>query len=257
MPIHVNDATITDAELDAELERARAAIEREGGPDAKPVDLTRLRTLCRDHLIGRKLLEQAGATLPPAAGEPDADSPEARLRRAVRHFSADVPEPDAEAVRAYYDAHTDAFQTPEQVHASHIVKHANQGGTGTDAYRELLNARAAIERGESFADVAGRVSDCPDRGGDLGTFGRGQMVEAFDNVVFALEPGQVSDVFQTAFGHHIAIVHKRHPPGRMPFEQMDPHIRRMLQDQARHAAVEAAVERLRGEADIRDEDAAG
>jgi len=253
MPIHVNGEIITDAGVDAELERARAAIERGGGPDAEPVDTERLRTLCRDHLIERKLLEQAGATLPAAADEPDADTPEARLRRAVLHFSASVTEPDAEAIRAYYEAHADEFQTPEQVHASHIVKHAKEGGTGTDAYRELLNARAAIQRGEPFAEVAGRVSDCPDRGGDLGTFGRGQMVEAFDDVVFALEPGQVSDVFQTAFGHHIAIVHQRHPAGSMPFEQMEPHIRRMLHDKARHTAVQTAVTRLRGEADIRDE----
>ncbi len=260
MPIHVNGEAIPDSLLEAEFKRAEAAVARQAEATGEAVDRDRLKALCRDHLIGRKLLEQFGATLapqeprepaPPGAGE-GAESPGSQdaLRRAVAHLTAGIPEPSPAVVEAYYQEHPEAFQTPEQVHASHIVKHSQDGPSGGDAYTELLNARQAILKGEPFADVAARLSDCPDRGGDLGVFGRGQMVQAFDDVVFALEPGQVSDVFQTAFGHHIAMVHKRHPPGTMALEMVAPQLRRMLHDKARHEAIEACVQQLRAEADI-------
>jgi peptidyl-prolyl cis-trans isomerase C len=62
-----------------------------------------------------------------------------------------------------------------------------------------------LRSGESFDDMARIFSKCPSsrQGGDLGTFTRGRMVEPFDEAVFALKPGELSQPVRTRFGYHI------------------------------------------------------
>lgn len=69
-----------------------------------------------------------------------------------------------------------------------------------------------IEGGADFADLARKHSECPSgkqAGGDLGTFGPGQMVAEFDTVVFSAPIGEVSDPVQTQFGWHLIEVTSR------------------------------------------------
>ncbi len=98
------------------------------------------------------------------------------------------------------------FETDETktlVHAAHILVETEE------------EARAALERiraGEDFAVVAAEVStDTTNayKGGDLGWFGRGQMVEPFEEAAFSLEPGEVSEPVETSFGWHIIKVFDR------------------------------------------------
>lgn len=62
-----------------------------------------------------------------------------------------------------------------------------------------------VQAGESFAKLAEQYSICPSRkrGGDLGTFGHGQMVRPFEEAAFKLKPGEVSGLVKTEFGYHI------------------------------------------------------
>lgn len=85
---------------------------------------------------------------------------------------------------------------PTQVHARHIlVEHEYEA-------RDLLRK---IEQGEAFETLARKFSRCPSstQGGDLGTFGRGRMVEAFEEAAFALDIGKVSEPVRTRFGYHL------------------------------------------------------
>lgn len=68
-----------------------------------------------------------------------------------------------------------------------------------------------IQDGTDFADMAREHSTCPSgqRGGDLGTFGRGQMVQEFDSVVFSAPINEVQGPVQTQFGYHLIEVTSR------------------------------------------------
>jgi peptidyl-prolyl cis-trans isomerase C len=99
----------------------------------------------------------------------------------------------------------------DQVRASHIlINHADAPQANTqlsaeDAMNQIQKLKADIEGGIPFEQVAGEHSDCPSarQGGDLGSFGRGAMVPEFDQAVFDLEVGGISEVVETVFGYHI------------------------------------------------------
>jgi peptidyl-prolyl cis-trans isomerase C len=83
-----------------------------------------------------------------------------------------------------------------KVHCAHIL---------VKTEKEVNKVLERIKKGEKFSAIAKDVSICPSkkRGGDLGTFGRGQMVKEFEKASFALDKGQISDIIKTQFGYHI------------------------------------------------------
>ena len=74
-----------------------------------------------------------------------------------------------------------------------------------------LELKKQIEAGNDFATVAKEHSNCPSKmqGGDLGSFGPGQMVEEFDKVVFSAELNTVQGPVKTQFGYHLIEVTSR------------------------------------------------
>ena len=76
---------------------------------------------------------------------------------------------------------------------------------------ECLKLKAEIEAGADFAAIAKQHSSCPSgrSGGDLGTFGSGQMVKEFDEVVFSGEINKVLGPVKTQFGYHLLEVTRR------------------------------------------------
>lgn len=80
-----------------------------------------------------------------------------------------------------------------------------------DTEEQCLTLKAEIEAGKDFAAVAKEHSNCPSKaqGGDLGSFGRGQMVPEFDEVVFSAELNKVQGPVKTQFGYHLLEVTSR------------------------------------------------
>jgi peptidyl-prolyl cis-trans isomerase C len=83
-----------------------------------------------------------------------------------------------------------------KVHCAHIL---------VKTEKEVNAVLERLKKGEKFSAIAKDVSICPSkkRGGDLGTFGRGQMVKEFEKAAFALDKGQISGIVKTQFGYHI------------------------------------------------------
>jgi hypothetical protein len=125
-----------------------------------------------------------------------------RIQRTRKEMIATAPKPPAEEIEAFYNAHRYNFPRPEMFHASHIVKYVNHEQSEEQAEAAIEVALAELERGESFADVANRCSDCKDKGGDLGKFPAGHMVEEFEEAIRELEFGQRSDIFTTVWLSH-------------------------------------------------------
>lgn len=116
-------------------------------------------------------------------------------------------------VQAFYREHEEDFQIPAQADLKYVVLTKAPLTEDTTAARiRAQEVRQEILDGADFADVAQRESSdnvSAAQGGDLGTFGRGQMVPAFDSVAFNAPINQVSEPVGTAFGFHIIQVQSR------------------------------------------------
>lgn len=119
---------------------------------------------------------------------------------------------------AFYEDQPEVFFAPEAVRASHILFRSDE----PEALRKATDLRAQIHTQADFANVCPSHSQCPTgaRCGDLGWFPRGRMIKEIEDVAFALEPGQISDVFQTRHGYHILLVTDRKLLQRIPFEEI-------------------------------------
>src|ERR1017187_6358070 len=174
-----------------------------------------------------------------------------RVQRIRQELVAGALKPTVEEAEALFSANPDKFPRPELFHASHIVKYVNHEQSEEQAEEGIQVALAELERGVTFAEVAGRHSDCKDKGGDLGQFPAGYMVEEFAEAVRALQPGQRSDAFTAPFGFHIAQLHSIKAAGPATFEEVRAGIERVLNFASEHQAYMRAVAEMRSRADIR------
>ena len=280
MPLTVNGETIDDAVIRAEEDDLRPRL-RQAMPEETAAALeARTREWARENAIERVLLRQAAMSdgeplpvevldravaqsRPPAPEEAACILPggrddfrlqvEAQLRveRFTARLTAKLVPPRSKEISEYYLKHRDEFFTPELGHAAHIVKNLDEQTTDEAALEQMQAIRTELEQGGEFADVADRRSDCPGRGGDLGYFPRGQMVEQFDGVVFGLAPGKYSEIFRTQFGYHIAKVYDRKPEGIRPLADVKGNIEALLFEQKKQRRIEQCLDSLRAKADIR------
>ncbi|HSL82583.1 MAG TPA: SurA N-terminal domain-containing protein, partial [Thermoanaerobaculia bacterium] len=144
-----------------------------------------------------------------------------------------------EELRAFYEEHPEEFTREEQVQARHVLLRTDKRSV-EEARAGIAEARARIEGGEDFAAVARELSEDPGsaaRGGDLGFFGRGRMVPAFEEAAFGARPGELVGPVESDFGVHLLEVTERREGGRVPFAEAREAVRSRL-----------ASERLEGEA---------
>lgn len=173
-----------------------------------------------------------------------------RLEKYFEELCKDAVRPSEICCRSYYDFHPEEFETPETVHAAHIVQHPSADIPVEKVYAELLNVRERLKAGEDFIALAREYSHCEDDGYDLGYFTRGQMVSAFEEVAFSTVAGEYSDVFQSEFGYHVLKVFDRKPSVLRAFKEVRYEIESMLYDERKNEVIGIKADKLRAMAKI-------
>jgi peptidyl-prolyl cis-trans isomerase D len=154
-------------------------------------------------------------------------------------------------LRQYYEQHKDEYTLPERVKAQHIL-FKTQGKTPEEIEKIKEKARGVLERakkGEDFSGLAKQFSEdsTAAAGGDLGDFGRGQMVPEFEKAAFSMGVGAISDLVQTQFGIHIIKVNSKQERRERPLEEMKEAVRpivetRKAEQRGSELAQQAAVD---------------
>jgi peptidyl-prolyl cis-trans isomerase C len=163
-----------------------------------------------------------------------------------------VTEEDA---RKFYEQNPDKFTRSESVKASHILLGVDQKATADEkktAREKAEKLRKELAGGADFAALAKANSTCPSsqQGGDLGYFGKGQMVPAFEKTAFALKPGEISDVVETQFGYHIIKLTEKKAAEKVEFKEARSRIEEYLKNQKVGAAVNDFLTETRKSAKI-------
>ena len=160
---------------------------------------------------------------------------------------------DADA-KDFYDKNPDKFAQPESVRASHILivtKDADEAGKKA-ARTKIDGVLKRVKAGEDFAALAKENSQdgSASQGGDLGFFGRGRMVPEFDQAVFALKPGEISEVVSTQFGYHIIKLTEKKAGSTVPFDQVKPQVLEYLSNQKKQQRVDSFIDEAKKRAKI-------
>ena len=169
----------------------------------------------------------------PPQDEEQTRSMEERIRRRIiiRKYVQRICAQDAmigeDKLLAFYEDQKDIFNAPESIRASHILTRADV----PEAEKVARELRSTIKTADDFRAVCSEHSQCPTgvRCGDLGWFPRGRLIKEIEEAAFALEPGQISDVFKTLHGWHILMVTERKTREPVPFFEIKDSLKAKLE----------------------------
>ena len=161
-----------------------------------------------------------------------------KARMAMNEIMKGIEVTDAEA-EAVYKINPANFSKPETVSAKHILVEDEA------VCSEIL---AQIQSGEkTFEDAAKESSTCPSgqEGGNLGEFGRGQMVKEFEDAAFAAEVGTIVGPVKTQFGFHLIKVEAKSDAEKLSYETVKDQIKKNLLQQKQQQAYTAKIAELK------------
>ncbi len=131
---------------------------------------------------------------------------EMRRQKLISGLAAEVPEPGETQIAEYYQIHQNDFRSGEEVRVRQILVHDE------NLANEIVTK---LKRGASFEDLSEEHSLAPNakKGGEIGFVSRGELPKMFEDEIFALKPGAVSNVIRTDASFHIFKVDERRAPG--------------------------------------------
>jgi peptidyl-prolyl cis-trans isomerase D len=142
----------------------------------------------------------------------------------------DIPLPEADLLK-YYEENAARWTVAEERRASHILIKADKDKPAADRAKAKSKAEALLadvrKSPASFAEVARKQSEdtgSAGQGGDLDFFGRGAMVKPFEDAVFAMKSGEISNVIESDFGYHVIQLTGVRGGDKKPFDQVRPEI---------------------------------
>lgn len=180
-------------------------------------------------------------------------------RKLVENVAGNVNTSDKEINDFYQKNKASKFTNPDLVRASHILISTSETGTGNKA--DVAKAQAKAEKilaqikanPGSFNELASKNSEDPTsavKGGDLGFFGKKDMVPEFAKTAFSLTPGTVSGLVKTQFGFHIIKVTDRKKAGITPLAEVKSEIDKYLSERKKITVMQKMIEGAKNSAKI-------
>ena len=283
MPLVVNGQTIDDTVIEQEFSAIKAHYESLGSISCCERD-EEFRAYARENITFRALLTQeAQRTIPePGAGEitrafdklkeehggsdqfyatmglsPEQDElirSDLSVNLQVESLRATacelLPTPNEADCHAFYDENLEQFTDEDEVRASHIFKSVRKTEERETIFKALCEVRLQVIDGAGFTELAREHSDKPAEEIDLGYFKRGELMDEFEVVVFSMKEGEVSPVFTTPHGFHLAKVTGRKAGKPKPFDSVRAEIESELTAQRHDARLQELVDELKKTAKI-------
>ena len=227
------DIAVTDADIDARILKIQDDL---GGPDELQKRLDAQRVQMKDF---RENIRRG-----------------AKVELLIEKITSGIPDPADDDLRAHFDAHRDEYTQAERALAQHILvsPESDSEHALAEALQKTNDLRGQLQSGADFAELAAAHSHCPSgqqSGGSLGWFSRGMMVPEFENVVFTMANGDLSEPVQTQFGYHLIKRLDHEPAAPADFDLSRDSIRDFLRHHTRGEAVTAYVNSLREKADVK------
>jgi len=221
-------------------------------PEAIASDLKQIKKGFATDADFKKLIAESGLT--EAELQSDIERGQVINKLIDTQIGALVVIPDQE-IRTFYDTHPESFQKSEQVRASHIlikIDSKDEPSVKDEKKAKLQMIQKRLKGGEDFAVLAKEFSECPSniKGGDLGYFGRGNMVKPFEDAAFALKTGEVSDIVETRFGYHLIKVVDKKPASVVAYVDAKDNIGQYLKKEKTGKELKGYIEELRKKAVI-------
>ncbi len=153
-------------------------------------------------------------------------------------------------VKNYFNTHPEEFSEKSKVRASHILLKTEK--EAKDITKKLSSLKGAALNAK-FIELAKAKSTGPSgpKGGDLGFFGQGQMVPAFNDAVFSMKKGDLTKTpVKTQFGYHVILVTDKQDAKNLPFKEVKGFIEQKLKVEAFKEQMQAKMEELKKKAKI-------
>ncbi len=160
------------------------------------------------------------------------------------------------AAEKFYKENTDQFVTPDEVRAAHVLVGVDKNADAKAreaARREAAGVLEDARAKKDFSLLAKAHSDDPgskDKGGDLGFFRRGEMVPAFEQAAFTLNPNDISDVVETPYGFHVIKVLEKRAGGTLAYKEVEKEIVDFLKEKRAGEMAKTFVDGLRKKAKV-------
>ena len=169
-------------------------------------------------------------------------------------INPDYTPPDAE-IQKYYTDNKKKYDEPETVHARHILIKTDEKDdekTRGEKKTKIEGIRKQLAGGADFEKLAREHSECSskDRGGDLGTFPRGRMVQPFEEAAFTQKVKEIGPVVETKFGYHIIEVLEHNQAKQKSLDEVKGSIAEMLQNQKKQEMAKTYLDDLKAKAKI-------
>ena len=181
-----------------------------------------------------------------------------RVEKLVEQVTAGAPAPTEAETEAHFREHAEEYRKPERAQVQHILIKAepDQAEARGSARKRLEEIRQRlVSQGANFAEEASIHSDCPSgkkSGGSLGWFSRGMMVPEFDQAVFSMSVGDLSEVIDTPLGCHLIRKTGHQDAAEADFEEVREQVEDFLRHTARGEVLAGYVAELREKAVIEE-----